>query len=284
MRSATAFVLVLLVLAPQIANAKPKSGRAHAAKVRPANEKKTMAHGDVRPRKSAEVRFLGQDPHGPLAVARKGAVETPKSNACRTWAPMDSLWMSLDKLGQVVGQARVTGLDRYDVTNCDELYLETARGKEGAGIFVKGAYTPLALMPWKPTQKVQKSLQRHIAMVRDPKLPKASEKGRDLPLVKRALMFETPSGQQYAIVGGRGISILRWTGERWQSELEHAPKKNEVAFPDMFLPIAVLDMNGDGAFEVVVHERYIDAYDDITWTRRNGKWISIEAGIHGAFA
>jgi len=52
----------------------------------------------------------------------------------------------------------------------------------------------------------------------------------------------------------------------------------------MFLPIAVLDMNGDGAFEVVVHERYIDAYDDITWTRRNGKWISVEAGIHGAFA
>lgn len=43
-------------------------------------------------------------------------------------------------------------------------------------------------------------------------------------------------------------------------------------------------MNGDGLFEVGLHERYIDAYDDITWTRRNGKWISVDAGIHGAFA
>jgi len=283
MRSAAAFVLALFVLAPQIADAKPKSGRPHAAKVRAARGK-TKARRDARPKESDEVRFLGLEPHGPLAVARKGALDSPKSSACRTWAPLGSVWTSLDELGQVVGKARVTYLDRYDVTNCDELSLETTKGKDGAGIFVKGAYTPLALVPWKPPAKAQKSLLHHIAKERDPKLPKASEKGRDLPIAERALMFETPSGEQYAIVGGRGISILRWTGQSWQSELEYAPKKSEVGFPDMFKPIAVLDMNGDGAFEVVMHERYIDAYADITWTRRKGKWISIEAGIHGAFA
>jgi hypothetical protein len=79
------------------------------------------------------------------------SLRSPAASACRTWAKAQQVWLELDRWGNVAGTAELTGLDRYDVTNCDELSLTTVAGKAGAGIFVSGTYRRPTHAQWLPT-------------------------------------------------------------------------------------------------------------------------------------
>src|SRR5262245_16606112 len=96
------------------------------------------------------TQFLGKEPHGPLARVNATQIVEPEAHACRRWGKRGQRWLALDKLGSVVGEAKVTLLDYYDYTGCDELVLRRTKGRAGAGIFVRGRYRPLALQPWSP--------------------------------------------------------------------------------------------------------------------------------------
>jgi hypothetical protein len=238
-----------------------------------------------------ETRFLGKDPHGPLAIVRGGVVREPPKNACRTWGRLNQTWTALGKLGEVVGKAAVTAFDRYDVTNCDELALSRTSGSMGVEIFVRGHYVPLGLAAWKPSADERTALAEQIRR-RDAmaaKIGRSPSKEADLALEKRLLSFLTPQGQRYAVVGGRAISILRLEGHRWIEEYVKKPGAKEW-MPDAsrFMPVAALDMDGDGAFDIVMHELEDSGtcYGDATLTRPRGgsKWVSVGAGIYGSTA
>lgn len=232
------------------------------------------------------IQFLGLEPHGPLAVSERGHLASPDSTACRTWGRLGSEWQALDRFGRVVGRAKVEKLNRYDVTDCDELDLERTTGDAGAGLFVRGDYEALRVDDYQPTEAERDSLA-HLVSRRDATLPQTRRPAADAPLGKRTLFFRVGSSEPTAVVGGRGLTIFRLRGGNWTTEHEiRAQKSDDIVTADVFKVVAVLDMNGDGAVEVVVHESFIDEYADSTlsFDPATKKWRQIEAGIHGAYA
>ncbi|MFO0555683.1 MAG: hypothetical protein U0271_45320 [Polyangiaceae bacterium] len=245
-------------------------------------------------RSRATTRFLGLDPHGPLArVNSKGALSEPEDTACRTWGDAKGSWNALDALGKVVGTARVSGAERYDVTNCDELELERASGERGVGIFVRGTYKAVDLSRFKPPKRAMARLARLIER-RDARLPAAQNKAPDAPLRARMFGFRKGDDAPIVVVGGRALSVFRLERGRWHKlyeELPCEPKDTKaqcaatVWSPDIYKTVSALDMNGDGQIEIVVHEAFVDAYDDVTLTPDGkGGFKRVESGIHGAFA
>lgn len=232
------------------------------------------------------ARFLGLEPHGPLArVDTRGGrrqVASPEEGACTRWGRLGDTWRTLDRLGQPVGRARVTGMERYDVTNCDELELKPIDGPAGAGVFVSGAYEPLAIHAWKPAKKARRALDRLIrARDRKMKKPAFTPSGVHAP---ERLAIETPDGVRRMIVGGRALTVLRLDGGAWVRE--HQAEPNEVGGAELFQVVAVLDMDGDGAPEVVVHWDAGDSFNDFTLSLdpKSGAWRLIDSGISGSTA
>jgi hypothetical protein len=281
MRLAAIVVAALLLLVPGLAAAETRAPAAKSSRGKPAPRAASPARARVAAPK--QIRFLGKDPHGPLAVAKGGTLGSPAAGACRSWGPRGSVWKSLDALGQVVGKAKVAGMERYDVTNCDELVMKTVSGKAGVGVYVSGSYQPLALTAWKIEGKARRELESLVKQ-RDAALPKSSLREPDAPLDRRLLAWETPSGDQYAAVGGRGLTVLRRQKGKWSVVHRITPRKIEVAHAEMYMPLSALDMNGDGQVEIVVHEHFIDGYGDFTLTPRKGGYDVVAAGISGAFA
>lgn len=232
------------------------------------------------------ARFLGLAPHGPLArVDTRGGkrvVASPEDGACTRWGKVGDIWRTLDRLGRVVGRSRVTGMERYDVTGCDELTLEPIEGPAGAGVFVVGAYQPLALDAWRPAKKAQRALDLLIhARDRKMKEPAFTPSGVRAP---ERLGFETPDGVRRMIVGGRALSVLRFERGAWVRE--HQADPNEEGGAERFQVVAVLDMDGDGAPEIVVHWDAGDSFNDFTLSLdpAKGSWRLIESGISGSTA
>lgn len=239
-------------------------------------------HRKASPAKRKPTQFLGLNPHGPLAVAVGGKIEQPEADACRKWGVRGGEWRALDRLGREVGTARVTELDRYDVTDCDELSLD---GAKGAGIFVRGPYQALQIEAFKPTKsqlvKIRKLVER-----RDDALPKAQNKKKDEPFEKRALVFSVKDQDPIAVVGGRALSVFRLGAKGWVLEHEIKATKDETWAPNIFSAVSVVDMNQDGVPEIVIHQSFIDGYNDATLVVDPDKrtWRDIEPGIHGAYA
>jgi hypothetical protein len=242
----------------------------------------------AKPAKHVPPQFLGKDPHGPLARVVSGKVVAPEEHACTTWGVRGETWKAVDALGRVVGEAKVTGLDRYDVSGCDELTLKRSSGKAGVGVFVRGSYEPLPLRRVSLPEEQRRELARRIAK-RDSRVPKPSrriEKKPELPLAKRMVAYREEDGPIRVVVGGRAFSVFRLEEGRWILEHEQLPTAEEVwEEPDTFMPISVLDMNADGRPEIVLHARLIDGYSDFTLTSdERHRWSEISAGIWGAFA
>ncbi len=234
---------------------------------------------------ASELRFLGLHPHGPLARVKAGKVESPEPGACRTWGKRGAAWLALDRFGRVVGKSRIDALDRYDVTNCDELMLARESGKAGAGLFVSKAYQPLAIAEWTPSKQAERALTE-LTRKRDRKLAKPhSIAAKNLPPGTRRLFFRTPDGTRRVAVGGKALSVYRFERGAWKREHE-LPPNGEGDYADTFLIAGVLDMNGDAAPELVVHWAGIDGYHDLTLSLGSdrSRWRMIEAGIHGAYA
>lgn len=206
--------------------------------------------------------------------------------ACRTWAGDGSVWTSLDRLGRPVGKATVRGMERYDVTNCDELNLVTTQGAKGVGIFVSQGYVPAAISAWRPTGKAYADL---VALV---KTQDGTAHPHDIAFDRRMFSWKAPDGGSFAAVGGRSLAVLKLENGAWRVLHRASPPKPTVAYAKGFEPsiphaleiIGVVDMNGDGKVEIVVHERLDDAYGDFTLTPKGDGYRRIEAGIHGAFA
>jgi hypothetical protein len=280
MRILPGIVLMALVVLPGVAAAKPR----HRAKAKA--KAAHVAPKPARPMAPPAVRYLGGDPIGPLAVVRDGMVSEPSSSACRTWGKAGSRWTELDAYGRPAGEVVVTGGERYDVTNCDELSVKRTQGRGGAGVYVASS-APSTTSPYEPSRLGETSredLERVAVGVE--RTVKEVESGVKKGPRAMLVFQDRKSGARFAVVGGRALVIARWDGSRWM--VEHVQKPVEKkAIAGAYKPRAVVDMTHDGQPSVVFHglEGSGETYFDETLVRsKDGHWHTVEAGIHGSTA
>ena len=285
MRVFPAIVLVALMVVPSLAVAKPR----HRAKPKAAHVVSKPAHVAPPP----PVRYLGGDPIGPLAVVRDGKVSEPPRSACRTWGPAGSRWTELDAYGRPAGEVVVTGGERYDVTNCDELAVRRTHGRAGAGVYVAApptsatSATPPPSSPFEPSrlgETIREDLERVVAPIQKTvtELPSGPKKAPPPMLV----FHDRRSGARFAVVGGRALVIARWDGSRWIVEHTEKPA-DKKALAGAYKARAVIDMTHDGQPSIVIHvlEGSGESYGDETLVRsKDGHWRTVAAGIHGSTA
>jgi len=216
-----------------------------------------------------------------------GKVREPSASACRTWGTRGSKWTELDAYGRPAGEVVVTGGERYDATNCDELVVRRESGRAGARVYV-AAGSKIAASSFEPSrlgetiredlERVVAPLERGVALI-----PGESAKKKPRPVL---VFRDTRSGARFAVTGGRVLVVARWDGSRWVVEHVEKPAAKQ-ALAEAFEPRAVIDMSGDGTPSVVFHqlEGFGEFYGDATLVRgKDGKWRTVEAGIHGSTA
>ncbi len=212
----------------------------------------------------------------PLAEVRDGRlvnVGTSKK-PCGTknhWAKKGGSWTALDAWGQVTGTLTVAGSDRYEGTGCHRLSFAEGNGKDGLGVFVaKGSgYSPAPSARWNPASDVVKRFE-HLYTTQttawvDGKPESTGPHGK-------ALFFNLPKQEgsvegaptlrrptHWAVTGGR-VLVVAYVGATGAWKVGHvlAPNGKDHAYE----PLAVLDMNGDGLPEIVVHEEAGGVFTD----------------------
>jgi hypothetical protein len=225
---------------------------------------------------TARVRFLGSAPIGPLASVSRGALRSPHDRACRSWGAVGSRWKELDALGRVAGDVEVVRREYYDVSRCDELSVRLVRGHRGAGVYVdaNAPYRPAPVSFWRPSEADLETLYRL-----------AGARAREQRT--RTFFFEWgTSHERFAAVGGRSLLLCAWRGGRWT--IVHDERPDSLQGTDReYRPLAVMDMNGDGRPELVVHVREGSGewYADETISMHaGGTWGRVAAGIYGSTA
>lgn len=212
----------------------------------------------------------------PLAEVRDGRlvnVGTSKK-PCGTknhWAKKGGSWTALDAWGQVTGTLTVAGSDRYEGTGCHRLSFAEGNGKDGLGVFVaKGSgYSPAPSARWNPASDVVKRFE-HLYTTQttawvDGKPESTGPHGKtlffNLPKqegsVEGAPTLRRPT--HWAVTGGR-VLVVAYVGATGAWKVGHvlAPNGKDHAYE----PLAVLDMNGDGLPEIVVHEEAGGVFTD----------------------
>lgn len=211
-------------------------------------------------------------PGTPLAVSDpEGGIRSATQSCCAPWARVGDVYHALDALGRPVGRARITGGEGYDVTACFELTFEVVEGVEGVGLYASSAGA-LRSLPAPAMQAIEAEAAALEAFLADAErlaalpLPVERRYQHDEPLppaAERVIYFGTPAydaegrtvTRLTAVAGGR-ILVIAHLDASGSWILEHI--ENELARVDYgprfaYRPLAVLDMDGDGAMEVVYH-------------------------------
>ncbi len=235
---------------------------------------KASHKASARPKTPALSRFIAAGI--PLAEVRDGRlvnVGTSKQ-PCGTkshWAKKGGSWTALDSWGQVTGTLTVAGSDRYEGTGCHRLSFAEGNGKDGLGVFVaKGSgYSPAPSARWNPAGDVVKRFE-HLYSTQatawvDGKPEATGPHGKtlffNLPKqegsVEGAPTLRRPT--HWAVTGGR-VLVVAYVGATGAWKVGHvlAPNGKDHAYE----PLAVLDMNGDGLPEIVVHEEAGGVFTD----------------------
>ncbi len=212
----------------------------------------------------------------PLTEVRDGRLESvgTKKQPCGArsrWAKKGSVWTALDAWGQVAGSLTVSGSDRYDGTGCHQVSFAEGTGKDGLGVFVaKGSgYSPAPSARWNPAGDVVKHFE-HLYSAQatawvDGKTDATADHGKTLffQLPKQQGSVEgAPTSRRpthWAVAGGR-VLVVAYVGATGAWKVGHvlAPNGKDHAYE----PLAVLDMNGDGLPEIVVHEEAGGVFTD----------------------
>ncbi|MFO0588094.1 MAG: hypothetical protein U0441_11165 [Polyangiaceae bacterium] len=272
--------------AKHVEKAKPSRGAKHAKKApardadhetKPASlstvESAPAPKGHVG-KKASLSRFMASGI--PLAEVRDGrlhGVATPK-HPCgvrASWSKKGSQWTALDAWGQVAGTLTVSGSDQHDGTGCHQVSFAEGTGKDGLGVFVsKGSgYSPAPSVRWSPAADVEKRFERLYASQAtawiDGKPAASAEHGKTL-FFSLPKQEGSPEGApterrptHWAVSGGR-VLIVAYVGATGSWKVGHvlAPTGKD----DAYQPLAVMDMDGDGLPEIVVHEESSGVFND----------------------
>jgi hypothetical protein len=226
------------------------------------------------------TRFLGREPHVPLAAFDGESIQWVSSDCCPSWSVRGARWRAIDEWGQVVGHAATNGGEGYDVTRCYELSLERVDGRVGTGLYASedGPWQPVASPRALPTERQREGYQRLLArfdgLFLHPQ-PMASIEGRP---VRTTMFFHgtDPAGgsSTFAVSGGRWLTIARLTDvDRGEWKLVHLRSSGPAAGPNAFAIVAVFDLDHDGTPEVIIHTSENDGGWDDTILRSDDHGI-----------
>jgi len=202
----------------------------------------------------------------PLAtVAKNGAIRSAKCGPGFSEAAGNrkgDVWTRLDAWGRPAERVHVTGSSVYDLRNCREI---GTRGGPDTGdapaLYVRGARAPSPTRPFSCS-----ATHKHAAL--------ASSFRATVGVSSPPAIFCTRDARgnelMHAIAGGKNLVLARFENGHWTlgRKLRRAPTDVPTPADEAYVVVAVLDMNGDGAPEIVVHTRGADSYDDDVYTLR----------------
>jgi hypothetical protein len=243
-------------------------------------------------------RWLGAEPHVPLAVSRSGELE-PAGECCRAWAGAGGAWTAIDAYGAPVGEVALSRGEGYDVTACWELAFEPEPA--GAGILVRGdePWTAPASARWEPgaeeraaALELAASIDRVFAAAVTGDEPATALR----PLEERVLFFEMPGdahhdwiATRFMAMGGRALVIagLDRSGAWRVHHLDNAWAADTGGWlAEPYRVRAIVDMDRDGYPEVIFHRSDGPSWDDSVLRCRHEStarpWELAVEGVGGA--
>lgn len=231
------------------------AGDALARRPRPAR------HAQIpRPARDGLTRWLGSL-DVPLLAAGHGKIEAPGDDACTRWAPRGTRWRAVDAWGQIVGRASIKEAGKVDrvLDACHYAAHQKIDGAEGVLLAsAEGPWQPRPSAEWKPSAAERERLQKFVAATASVLGAPASDgKNTRFFALQNDILGEQ---QRFAVVGGRALLVAhlgkdgRWT-LAW-SDAEYTRLHLRMDGPDKegsdaYAPLAIFDMNGEGAPEVV---------------------------------
>jgi hypothetical protein len=242
-------------------------------------------------------RFLGANPHVPLAVVKDAEIASVASAGPRKrcgdpelWAKTGSQWLELDAFGQVAGTHRIALAEYYDFTGCTEVHFKRTPRRDATHVFVSAdsKWKPAPSLQWKPDSDTERGFSRLLAAVG--KGFREEDSADTCTEVANDRLYFTEKGpdketaRRFAVGGRNGgmqISMLDEKLSTWTSVF-HEVQQPKSGFPSQcYRPIAVFDMNGDGAPEIIMRFSEGTFWGDVVYGRdASGKWkqLSVSAG------
>lgn len=220
--------------------------------------------------------WLASNPHLPLVESDAGGLSRPApKEACKNperWGAPGRSYRVLDRWGQVRGEATVTRRERYRLSGCDEIMLGAP--DDGAHLLVAsdGAWQPGPSFEDRPSASQKAAFKRFVSGL-DERLVRGKPFLKE-PAAERLAYFRigAPGCQpdsldeaivgSYAVATGTYIVIAKYDAKfGWKAVyLSPIPAQNgqyqEVALR------AIVDLEGDGWPEVVVHSAEDTAFWD----------------------
>jgi len=204
------------------------------------------------------------------------------------------LWQAIDAYGQIVGEAKISFGEGYDVTQCYEYSLKTTRGSQGTGIYVSklGNWKAGSSTQWVPSNVQRKNLDVLLMQIGRTIKP-LSEKGdaaREKKLDRHILFFKSKSENAdggetvdyHAVVGGRFLAIVALTeAGKWVLNYLSLDFANMDYLPSEgpYVPLAVFDMDLDGSPEIIVHTTEGPSWQDIVLRQFFNGWAWEQAAM-----
>ncbi len=251
-----------------------------------------VARADASPAPASY--FLAGNPHVPLAVVKGGVIasavrpdERGKTCGPRTrWSTARSRWRAIDAWGSVVGTYTLRAGERYDVTGCWEVSFASPPPHDRTLLFVSedSAWSPSASLEWKPSAGERAAFAGMLARIghghSQTGLPET------LSEVKTETRFFEDSGTKMAI-GGKcgGWIVASLANGAWSVVSQERSSKTENRL--CYRPLAVFDMNGDGAPEIVLRFTEGDGEwwgESVLERGANGRWSEVAGSPGGSTA
>jgi hypothetical protein len=221
-----------------------------------------------------------------------GSAKLPCGPRAR-WAKVKSRWHALDAWGRVTGTLTVGGSERDDGTGCHQLRFTEGTGHDGRGVFVAegSGYSPGPSAQWAAGAEKQRRFDELYAAQE-----RAWTEGKTDPAgaARRTLFFKLPEQEAaeegsptqkrptaWAVSGGR-VLVIAYVGASGAWKVGHVSPPNGKV--NAYEPLAVLDMNGDGLPEIVVHEEAAGVFTDrvLSFDPASMRWEKAVDGPGGA--
>jgi hypothetical protein len=282
------------------ASSAPATKRASVVSSAPATKKATLVTPAPAAKKGAAAgssRFLASGV--PLAEVREGRLAEvgTKKRPCGSrgrWAKASSRWHALDAWGRITGTLTVGGSDRDDGSGCHQVRFSEGTGHDRLGVFVAAGsgYSAGASAEWKPEADVAKRFDALYAAQEGAWVD--GKVGRSEQARRRTLFFELPKQEgsvegaatqrrptRWAVSGGR-VLLVGYVGANGTWKVGHV--LSPASKDDAYEPLAILDMNGDGLPEIVVHEEAGGVYVDrvLSFDAGTMRWENAVASPGGA--
>ncbi|MBK8256399.1 MAG: hypothetical protein IPK82_27490 [Polyangiaceae bacterium] len=233
----------------------------------------------------------------PLAEVRDGRIKAVGGaklpcGAKANWAKTNSRWQALDAWGKPAGVLSVGGSGKFDGTGCHRVWFAEGTGRDGMGVFVStgSGYSAAASAEWKVDDVHKKLFDKFYT----------SQEGAwvdgkvDNAHARRTLYFQLPKQVtaeegsptekrpiHWAVSGGP-VLVVAYVGSNGQWKVGHVlPPNGKV---NAYEPLAVMDMNGDGMPEIVVHEEAGGVFSDrvLSFDAGSMRWETAVEGPGGA--